>query len=113
MWTIVPDTQENYDELKPKRLSYTYLHGQLESDCGYDCYGISNCDLPLKKDSDTMIDHTLLKDGEYPCVYNNKPCTLYFWHCSINHPHGLVVYNDDLDSVEYAKSKLLEKPVSI
>lgn len=106
MWTIIPDTQET--DLKTKRLSYTYLHGQLETDCGYDCYAFANCDLPVH-DNSNYIDHNQLKDGEYPCIYQNKSCTLYFWHCNRNSPHGLIVYNNDLESVEYAKNKLKEK----
>ena len=112
MWTILPEIEENQG-IKSKRLGYTYLHGELEKECGYDIYGFINCELPLVKEDCSYIDDSALKNGDYPCVYKNKKCTLYFWHDNINRPHGLVVYNDDKESVRYAKEMLKLKPIFI
>jgi hypothetical protein len=112
MWTIIPDHQRNYDKLNPKRLSHTYLHGKLEDDCGYDCYGLTNCELKTKENHPSSIDHTKLNDGEYPCIYKKKKCTLFYWTGTFHqeyHGHGLVCYNDDLESIEYAKKCMNDK----
>lgn len=109
MWQIVSSKDKKLNELKPKRISYTYLHGKLEEDCEHDVYGFINCDLPLEKEGYSYVDDTKIEDGKYPCEYENKLCTLYFWHCLMKKPHGLVVYNDDYESIQYAKKCLNEK----
>jgi hypothetical protein len=112
-WEIIPDVQGNYDELNPIRFSYTYLHGKLHSDAGMDTYGLINCDLPLREDHDVLVNHSLVEDGLYPCVYKDEPCTLYFWHCSFGEPHGLITYDsDELASLD-AKTKFEAKSITI
>jgi hypothetical protein len=110
MWEIISTNQDNYNELKPKRISYTYLHGKLEKDAGFDCYGIINSDLEVEEDGDDYVNTNKLEAGKYPCLYKGKQCTLYFWKNNMNN-RGLVVYNDDLASVKYAK-ECFEKKVS-
>lgn len=72
MYKIIPDTDKEYENLKPKRIPFTYLHGKLQEDCGYDCYGFVDCDLKTRDDSSTYIDDSFLEDGEYPCTYKGK-----------------------------------------
>ena len=112
MWEIIPSI-EKFEGVKGKRLGYTYLHGKLEEECGYDIYRIKNCDLPLHYPSSTYINDTEMKDGKYPCHYQGKDCTLYFWHSSDQRPHGLVVYNDDKESCKYAQENMDKKSFSI
>ncbi len=108
MWQIIPENKPGLDFPTFKKLSFTYLHGKLQDDAGYDIYLFDNCE--LETDGVFFIDHKKMEDGKYPCQYNDKPCTLYFWHDKSERPHGLVVYDDDLEFVEEAESKLTEKP---
>ncbi len=112
MWEIIPSTSK-FEHIKGKRISFTYLNGKLHEDCGYDIYSLINCDLPLDSESSIYIEDKSIEDGKYPCHYQGKPCTLYFWHCSMNRPHGLVVYDDDKESCEYAQQNLDEKSFTI
>lgn len=101
MWEIIANSdRDNHKNLV--RLGYTYLHGKLEDDAVHDVYSLKNCDLPIQKLT-TRIQQNSLKDGIYPCHFNNKPCTLYYWKCNFNLYHGLVVYDDDIESVSYAE----------
>jgi hypothetical protein len=113
--SIIPDPDPRYDELKPSRLTWTYLHGQLETDCGYDCYGMINHNFPTHNDEPRRIDHSRIEDGKYAMEYKGKKCTLYFWHDDFERPqpHGLVVYDDDAESVAYAEECLIKKPTHI
>jgi len=110
---IVSDLDPNYDALNPSRLTWTYLHGKLESDCGYDCYGMIDHSFPTDPNEPRRIDHSKIEDGKYAMEFDNKKCTLYFWHSHDGRPHGLVVYDDDVESVEYAEKSLIKKPYSI
>lgn len=110
---IIPDTDTNYDVLKPARLTWTYLHGELESDCGYDGYGMINHSFPTDPNEPRRIDHSRIEDGKYAMEYEGKKCTLYFWHSNDGRPHGLVVYDDDTESVEYAEKSLIKKTNTI
>lgn len=103
MWEIIAyHDKDKHNDLV--RLGYTYLHGKLEDDAGYDVYLIKNSDLNnlTKRVED-------LKTGKYPCYFNNKPCTIYYWESGSNHPHGLVVYDDDTESVSYTEKCFNEK----
>ena len=111
--TIISDLHPNYDSMGCVRISWTYLHGKLESDAGYDCYGVLNCVFPVREDIPQLVDRTKMETGIYPCQYQDKPCTLYFWKCTYLDPHGLVVYDDDVDAVAYAKKKYDEKSTFI
>lgn len=111
MWEIITNSEIS-DKSIIKRLGYTYLHGKLEEDAGHDVYCLKNCDLP----ADILtrrIEQSSLKDGMYPCIFNNKPCTLYYWKCNFNDYHGLVVYDDDSESVKYANDCLNNKETVI
>ena len=110
---IVPSTQnKNVPEGIQGRLPYTYLHGKLQDDCDYDCYNVIGFeDYGFKREDymSIIVDET--KSGIYECVYNNKECTLYLWTHKegITSYCGLVVYNDDIESVEYALGKYRNK----
>lgn len=115
MWQIISDLNPLYDELKPKRISYTYLHGKLEKDCGYDCFGFVDCELPLQYNCDTYIDTAEMVGGIYPCEYNGKGCLLYLWFTpnknrySGSESHGLAVYDDDIEAIQWAEKCFVDK----
>lgn len=99
MWEIIAyKDKDNHKDLV--RLRWTYLHGKLEDDAEYDVYLIKNSDLNINYLTKRVEN---LKTGKYPCHFNNKPCTIYFWITEYNDPHGLVVYDDDIESVSYAE----------
>lgn len=109
MWQIIPVTHENYDALNPRRISDTYLHGKLQDDAFHDLFGFINCEIPCNE-SNYYVEESYLTEGKYPCFYRNreciypdKECILYLWRCNSKHMHGLVVYIDDLESIEYAE----------
>ncbi len=115
---IVPDTQkENIPSGIQGRFSYTYLHGKLQDDCDYDCYNVIGFEEHgfIKKDDYSSIVVDESKYGIYNCVYNNKECTLYLWTRKegITSYCGIVVYNDDVESVEYALWKYRNKDYNI
>ncbi len=92
---IIPYT-EKFENIESARVSWSYLHGQLEDDAGYDCFGVQGVD--------EVDGKAILKEGIYSCSFNDKECTLYYWCCSGIEGHkGLAVYNDDEKSVKYAK----------
>lgn len=82
------------------RINWTYLHGKLEEEIGYDIYTVANCTL-----------HNLQK-GIYSLNYNGKSCLLYYWITTFKDT-GLVVYEDDLEANIYAKSKYEEEATFI
>ncbi len=103
---IIPDTQkENIPEGKQGRFGFTYLHGKLETECHYDCYNILNPEehgFNLEDDSNYITDDEN-KRGIYPCTYNGKDCTLFLWYSRFRF-RGLVVYDDDTEAYQYAKT---------
>jgi len=119
---IVPHTQE-FENVPNARISYCYLHGKLENDARYDCFGFGGTfsgriledtfsGRILEDDSrDSYIRPEVLSDGIYPAVFNNKPCTFYYWNSqdTYGRHRGLVVYNDDTEAVEYARDKFINK----
>ena len=103
---IVPDTQEkNIPEGIQGRLSYTYLHGRLEDDCGYDCYNLVGFEKFgfEQKDEYSSIIVDVDKTGLYPCTYQETACTLFLWVGNDNTYRGLIVYNDDEIGYRHAK----------
>lgn len=108
---IITDNQEtNIPDGNIGILSFTYLHGKLEFDAGYDRYGIIGYEeygFVLQHSQFIAVDSE--KTGLYPCVYNNKPCTLFLWVGDIGHYHGLVVYNDDHEYYSDAREKFESK----
>lgn len=105
-WQIIPHTHPDCDRLKPKRIEFTYLHGQLQMDCGYDVYGFVNCSLPTADSESEYIQHDKLNNGMYPCTFKGHLCTLFFWHDNTGKPRGLVTYNTDIPAFEHAKKML-------
>lgn len=86
------DTHEYRDETKETiRKGFTYLHGQLQYENGYDIFGVV---APFD-----------FRPGIYPCkvIGFEKEATFYLWNGTDLRLHGLVVFNDDLKEVEYAK----------
>lgn len=105
---IIPDNDKELNALYPiqGRLSYTYLHGQLETDCGYDCYSIAN---PSEYGFEVVEQGYYIiedenKSGIIPCIYKDKECTLFLWIRPNFRKQwgGLVVYNDDKEAYNYA-----------
>lgn len=94
-----------------KRVSYVYLHCELEDlsvkNGGYDIF--------------SFLDEYPTKDGIYDCTtcISKDPkedieCTLFFWKDgSCMGQHGLVVKNDDTKGYEDAEKKYSEKVVTI
>jgi len=105
---IIPATKK-YDNVEGvRRISYCYLHGQLQDDAGYDIFGFLDFPAEIKKDElngERYIDAEMIKEGIYPCEFERKPCTFFYWlEPSRPGGHGgLVVYDDDIESYEYAK----------
>lgn len=150
---ILPDfccnREENYNNV-PKEIreivesnKYShsggwYLHGQLETEMGYDIayfYDVPNELLKesadwhsitynrgeLRSDKKTMVPHI---NGVYECeVYGtDEPCLGYFWTTDereidfgngivkpVWHQCGLVVFSNDRDANAYARLKMSEK----
>jgi len=78
-----------------KRIPFTYLHGKLESENGYDIFSIAE---PVPTEA-----------GIYPCLVGKVKATLYFWLTSFGETHGLVVANDDFEAIQYAEKCYKEK----
>ena len=125
---IIPETSEYEKQTKGAiRISYTYLHGKIESDAGYDIFGIKGWGLldglnlennylgsEYNRKRGTKVDVNLT--GVHNCTFNNKPCTFFLWtanhwdsHSGIVRYHGLVVYDDDKEAYEYALNKYIER----
>lgn len=106
MWNILPENSINNE----KRIAYCYLHGQLENDCKHDVFYLDNCpDLEFRNNSRHYLD---IKDGIYPCEYNNIPCTIFLWSGG-DGQKGLCVYNNDTSSFNYAQNCFNNKVLSI
>ena len=91
-----------------KRLAWTYLHGKLQDEVGYDIYQIDNTNWDFSRNEEGGYFEENIPTGIYECEYNGKKCLLYYWMCS-RRQHGLVVYKDDLAANEYALRKYNEK----
>lgn len=114
---IIPDYDKalNKRYKKQGRLSWTYLHGDLETDCGYDCYNIAN-----PEDFGFNLDGPFIKEekdkcGIIECQYKRKPCTLFLWFdkSGERHWHGLVVYDSDKKAYAYAEECYNNKEMCI
>ena len=87
------------------RINWVYSHGKLENDCKYDIFYIKS---PIDYGFSLINDSKIIKLNESnigitPCYYNNKKCSMFIW-CVDGYKEytGLVVYNDDKKSYEYA-----------
>ena len=95
------------------RLGYTYLHGQLEHEVGFDIFYIKdfkNAGFKRREGNTSYIDEDKTKSGTYTFTHNGKAGTLFLW--VINEGglmyKGLAVY-DDKESYGHAKKKYAEK----
>lgn len=108
-------------------LDGVYLHGKVETDAGYDCIGFVNlCPDIERVNSCLHVPKDLLDDGIYPCKlsFNDKPCTMFYWkqisyhginedkEIFISH-RGLIVYDQDLKSRDYAFNKYILKEITL
>ena len=110
---IIPDHDKKLSNRYKNqgRFSYTYLHGDLETDCGFDCYNIANpLDFGFEMDA-VFIKEDPAKCGIIKCQYKRKPCTLFLW--MDRHYHGLVVYDSDIDAYKYAEDCYNRKEILI
>lgn len=105
---IIPHVEKFEAEYgNAKHIPFTFLHGKLEEDAGYDVFSLS-CYEDIfvgAKIISTSFDESSIAQGIYPCTFNDKECTLFLWdveECGIT-KKGLVAYNDDLSAFEYAK----------
>ena len=109
---IIPDTQE-FENVPNARISYCYLHGKLEEDARYDCFGFGGTfsNRIFEDSRSSYIQPGVLSDGIYPATFKDKPCTFYYWNSQDTHGRhrGLVVYNDDTDAIEYARRCFLDR----
>jgi len=106
---IVPETTKYENVRNSKRFSFCYLHGKLEEDAGYDIFGVINPLLKTEKHTNYVISE--MEDGAYPCTFEGKDCTFFFWNDK-NNPErhrGLVVYNDDEEGFNYALKSFNER----
>lgn len=134
--------EELYDRKLNDRFiesSWWYLHGKLESDCGYDKAVIINYkDVPTEKtiDYEEIDGNRVIKvrtvepvqmnhmNGIFPVKVRDidYPCTGYFWVSNkrwvidatgkthwVWEQRGLVVANDDTEANNYALKKYTEK----
>lgn len=82
------------------RIPFTYLHGKLEDDIGYDVF--------------FYFGKEITKSGIYECFLDNKKCIFYVWDVKgSNRFKGLVCYADDVESIEYAFKCYKDKEYSI
>lgn len=89
---------------KVMTLAGAYLHGEVESSCGYDICACINAELCV---DDT---NTHYKEGIYEVEiegYQN-PCKAYLWNTTHGEPRGLIVDSKDSE-IEYAKKCFEEK----
>lgn len=101
--------------------SWWYLHGELETEVGYDkgaflnleedMVEIKNCYFNGNKQH---FDVVCLKDGVYDVevIGFDRPCVGYFWISNFNkipECKGLVCFKDDTSAVMYARQKYAEK----
>lgn len=89
-----PETSESNGKYKfdmpgTKRMRFSYMHGELERENGYDIFGIVG-DLP--------------KAGIHPIqvLGSARPATLFVWNDGMDLT-ALAVYNDDVEGYAYAK----------
>lgn len=98
---IISSIESSNSNKELTRITWTYLHGKLETEIGYDVYYIENCTLTLP-----------LSKGVYELSHNGIKCLLYFWKTSLT-DCGLVVYENDIKSNTYAKIKYDENSLFI
>lgn len=87
-----------------KRISYSYLHGDLQHKANYDIFAFYG-DVP---------EGAGIYKGfvEFPDI--KIDCTIFLWKCNENKGlQGLVVANDDKESFEDAKIKYNKKEYCI
>lgn len=96
-YRINPETinGESRFDFPSKRIPFTYLHGKLQNDNGYDIFSIA--------------EPAPTEEGIYPCLVGKVKATFYLWKTSYGDTHGLVVANDDFESIEYAEKCYKEK----
>lgn len=79
-----------------------YLHGKIHNLHGYDIVGIVG-EMPKG-------------DGVYPCKvlgFTEEVCTLFYWRDVFNWVHGLIVSNDDVINMGYAKQCYEKRTISV
>lgn len=115
-------TQHYYEDRNTTVSNWWYLHGDLESEIGYDkgvfCnledfnLLIKNCYFNGNKE---YFDVVCLEDGIYDVevIGIDKPCIGYFWINETNNGipecRGLVCFKDDKEACEYTEQKYNEK----
>jgi hypothetical protein len=103
---IIPETEKYKNIKNVKRISYCYLHGNLCIDAEFDIFGFIDFIVDIPKNGTSYIAPDIIDDGIYSCEFEGVPCTFFYWNSKggahgIN--RGLVVYNNDKISYEYAK----------
>lgn len=82
-----------YKEQSTKRITGTYLHGLLQSDNGFDIFGI--------------IGEVPNVTGIYPAKvlgrHNDDDATFFLWVGSDKKTHGLVILSREIKAMNYAK----------
>ena len=117
MLTIIPETFDgelasDLTREEVVRASWCYLHGELETENGFDIFSILKKELePQFIDSDTWLSDDF-PEGIYDCICFDKPCTFFIWSNGRRNS-GLVVLNSDLEAFNYAKKSFEEKSSSI
>ena len=111
---IIPATEKYEGIENVYRISFCYLHGQLQDDVGYDIFGFLDFIREFEKDKDGShyIEPGVLEDGMYPCEFEGKPCTFFYWNSDggrYGRHRGLVVYDDDEGASNYAKECFTNK----
>ena len=114
-------TQHYYEDKNSIVSNWWYLHGNLDSEIGYDkgvfC-NLEDFNLYIKNcyynGNKRYFDIVCLEDGIYDVeiIGIDKPCVGYFWIINKEHIpecHGLVCFKDDKEACEYAEQKYKEK----
>jgi hypothetical protein len=99
-FVIIPHT-EKYDHITDTAyISYCYLHGELQSIVEFDIFSILIDSLP---DNTVWNGRVVgLEEGIYPCTWEDKPCTFYYWKDRHEDNRGLVVLDNDVEGNAFA-----------
>lgn len=109
VYAIEQGTYNKYDNGKElTTFSYVYLHGELDDEIGFDIVAIEVDELNNLTESGIYDVNVIKPNGD------TVEAKLYFWQVdrvydfsgnTMKVNRGLIVYSDDTESVEYAKSK--------
>lgn len=90
-------------------VSISYLHGKLESKVGYDIGVCLNGENIVIHNQDNNRNKVIEGVYSVKIVDYDNPCTAYLWNDKYDRPRGLIVDDEDAESIKYAIQKYNEK----